>query len=121
MPYGAVFLDSLNPPALSSKFVMHYGNDKRLIAAANFPSTGQRLTTQLVQLNQALVKAFFATSTTNSGSRIVQGLRAFPDTQSTALTFQFGGIIGRILYPFGVSFLLPIFVIVLVKEKEDRM
>jgi hypothetical protein len=30
-------------------------------------------------------------------------------------------MVGRILYPFGVSFLLPIFVITLVKEKEDRI
>jgi hypothetical protein len=37
------------------------------------------------------------------------------------LVFPAAGIIGSILFPFGVSFLLPIFVVALVKEKEERI
>jgi hypothetical protein len=40
---------------------------------------------------------------------------------STELIFPAAGIIGSILFPFGVSFLLPIFVVALVKEKEERI
>ena len=32
-----------------------------------------------------------------------------------------GILIGTYTYPFGLSFLLPIFVLTLVKEKEDRI
>src|SRR6185312_2195078 len=32
-----------------------------------------------------------------------------------------GIFIGRVLYPYGISFLLPAFVIILVKEKENRV
>lgn len=43
------------------------------------------------------------------------------ELQSTEVVFPAAGIIGGILFPFGVSFLLPIFVVALVKEKEERI
>jgi hypothetical protein len=54
-------------------------------------------------------------------SQITQGLRLFPQVVSNELKLSFGGIIGAILFPFGVSFLLPIFSIILVQEKETRI
>ncbi|KAI9355131.1 P-loop containing nucleoside triphosphate hydrolase protein [Zopfochytrium polystomum] len=70
----------------------------------------------MVQLNQAVLKALGARwGGKMKDARITQGIRAFPDSQTTGFNVEFGGIIGRILYPFGVSFLLPVFVIVLVK------
>ncbi|KAJ3309887.1 hypothetical protein HDU76_003506, partial [Blyttiomyces sp. JEL0837] len=116
MPYGAVYLDQLDLTKLYSRFILHFGSDKRLEASANFPFTGTRLLTQLAQLNTAMAKAI-----TQGATIITQGVRAFPETHNTLIDLQFGGIIGRVLYPFGVSFLLPIFVIILVKEKEDRI
>lgn len=44
-----------------------------------------------------------------------------PNLLNNAITFPIASFIGRILFPFGVSFLLPIFTIILVKEKEDRI
>ncbi|KAI9362502.1 hypothetical protein DFJ73DRAFT_812657 [Zopfochytrium polystomum] len=122
MPYGAVFLDSWDPKRLSLRAILQFGNDKRLTLAGCFPTAGQRLVTQMVQLNQASVKAFGAAV----GGRlnlatITPGIRAFPATMTKGFGFQVSGLIGGVLYPFGVSFLLPIFVIVLVKEKEDRI
>ncbi|KAI9355101.1 ABC-2 family transporter protein-domain-containing protein [Zopfochytrium polystomum] len=122
MPYGAVFLDSWNVDALSIRAVLQFGSDKRLLAAGNFPTAGQRMLTQMVQLNQAVLKAIGARwGGKAKDARVTQGIRAFPNMQTTGFTLEIGGIIGGILYPFGVSFLLPIFVIVLVKEKEDRI
>ncbi|KAI9328048.1 hypothetical protein DFJ73DRAFT_904539 [Zopfochytrium polystomum] len=124
MPHGSVFLDAISTDgaSLGSRLVLHVGTDKRVDAAANFPPKGQRLLAFLTQLDQATLK-YFATTVGGKlvGAKITQGLRAFPDTQSTRLNYEFAGIIGRILFPFGVSFLLPIFVITLVKEKEDRI
>jgi hypothetical protein len=44
-----------------------------------------------------------------------------PQLFSSKTEIPIASMVGRILYPFGVSFLLPIFVITLVKEKEDRI
>jgi hypothetical protein len=44
-----------------------------------------------------------------------------PQLFTTKADLPIASFVGRILYPFGVSFLLPIFVITLVKEKEDRI
>lgn len=44
-----------------------------------------------------------------------------PQVGSTKFNVAFGSLIGGTLYPFGVSFLLPLFVIVLVQEKEYRI
>ncbi|KAJ3196136.1 hypothetical protein HK101_009969 [Irineochytrium annulatum] len=118
MPYGALFLDAYDAAALSARVIMHFGSDLRLSAAANFPSQGNRQMVQLTQLSQALLRSFNASL---GGATITQGLRSFPYVHNTKLYFPFGGLIGGILYPFGVSFLLPIFVIILVKEKEDRI
>ncbi|KAI9356786.1 hypothetical protein DFJ73DRAFT_758520 [Zopfochytrium polystomum] len=121
MPHAAIFLDTLDAGKLVSRYVLHVGTDKRIEAAANFPTKGQRLVTTMTQLSQATLKYFGSTASAGSrliNARITQGIRAFPDTQSTEVKFEFAGIIGRILYPFGVSFLLPIFVIVLVKGEK---
>ncbi|ORZ30827.1 P-loop containing nucleoside triphosphate hydrolase protein [Catenaria anguillulae PL171] len=66
-------------------------------------------------LSNAIIKSLYP------GSSIVQGLRAFPQLVSTAFTINIGTFLGRILYPFGISFLLPIFVITITREKEDRI
>jgi hypothetical protein len=40
---------------------------------------------------------------------------------SLASKLEFGSLIGGTLFPFGVSFLLPLFVVILVQEKEKRI
>ncbi|OUM58763.1 hypothetical protein PIROE2DRAFT_47658 [Piromyces sp. E2] len=57
---------------------------------------------------------------TNNKVGITQGFRSFPEIFSTKTGLNIDSLIGTILYPWGVSFLLPIFVIGLVKEKEER-
>ncbi|KAJ3278070.1 hypothetical protein HDU76_010033, partial [Blyttiomyces sp. JEL0837] len=116
MPYGAIYADNIDLTALSTRFIMHYGNDKRLSASANFPSAGSRLLAQLAELDQVVIKA-----ATKEAAVVTQGIRSFPETHNTKSNLHLADMIGGGLYPFGVSFLLPIFVIVLVKEKEDKI
>ncbi|KAJ3316944.1 hypothetical protein HDU76_001458, partial [Blyttiomyces sp. JEL0837] len=119
MPYGALYLDQFNSTKLSSNIFLQIGTDKRIESAAGYPSKGFRLLLQIAQMNQALLRGFnpdlFEKVT------ITQGVRIFPEVKSTDLKLTFGGLIGRVLYPFGVSFLLPVFVVGLVKEKEARI
>lgn len=61
------------------------------------------------------------TSATANTTRITHGFRGMPQLFSSKAEIPIASMVGRILYPFGVSFLLPIFVITLVKEKEDRI
>ncbi|ORY27578.1 hypothetical protein BCR33DRAFT_725456, partial [Rhizoclosmatium globosum] len=119
MPYGAVYLNTFDQTNLYAQWILHFGTDVRIEGAGNFPSQGQRQLTMVAQLGQVSLRALL--SSTYSGATITQGIRAFPQTTSTLLDVPIGGLIGRILYPFGVSFLLPIFTIMLVKEKEDRI
>eukprot|EP00160_Parvularia_atlantis_P010481 Unigene2049_Nuclearia_a/m.6373 Unigene2049_Nuclearia_a/g.6373 ORF Unigene2049_Nuclearia_a/g.6373 Unigene2049_Nuclearia_a/m.6373 type:complete len:631 (-) Unigene2049_Nuclearia_a:124-2016(-) len=56
------------------------------------------------------------------GVSLTQGLRIFPTNANTGLdNFPIGSFIGQILYPFGVSFLFPVFLLNLVKDKEERI
>jgi hypothetical protein len=52
---------------------------------------------------------------------ITQGTRAFPFIGPEQISIPFSSIIGRILYPLGISFLLPVFTLNLVKDKETRI
>ncbi|KAJ3118142.1 hypothetical protein HDU96_003671 [Phlyctochytrium bullatum] len=127
MPYGALVLEQFETKQkLGAKVVMQVGGDKRISASASYPSQGKRQMMFYTQLVQALLRAFAVEQDAGAGRlgpgfTITQGVRIFPEVKSTKLEIAFGGLIGRILYPFGVSFLLPIFVILLVKEKEDRI
>ena len=44
-----------------------------------------------------------------------------PYLWESLMNIRTGIFIGRVLYPYGVSFLLPAFVIILVKEKENKV
>ncbi|KAI8620643.1 ABC-2 family transporter protein-domain-containing protein, partial [Chytriomyces sp. MP71] len=126
MPAGGLFLTLLDPARARLAATLSIGTDIRVSAAANYPTQGQRQLMAAAQVGQAAARVLGAATGVpaagaGAGVSVTQGVRAFPYVKSTALTLPFGGLIGRILYPFGVSFLLPIFVIMLVKEKEDRI
>ncbi|KAI9333102.1 hypothetical protein BDR26DRAFT_840473 [Obelidium mucronatum] len=120
MPHGALYLNSFSSSSLSLQMTLHFGKDSRIATSGNFPSQGFRQLNVVTQLGQVALRSLLGSSG-HSGSTITQGIRIFPQSFSTAVDFPFGGLIGRVLYPFGVSFLLPIFTIMLVKEKEERI
>ena len=119
LPHGAIYFNRIDHDNLKYSWNYHYGSDRRVVAASSFPPEGQRLLFQQTQLDNAILRN---SNTSRFGSaQITQGLRILPEVQNTKLQLPFGGLIGDILYPFGVSFLLPIFCVILVQEKEYRI
>ncbi|KAI8825016.1 uncharacterized protein EV422DRAFT_242205 [Fimicolochytrium jonesii] len=119
VPYGALHLDTIDHAAKKYKYTMQIGKDKRFEAAAGYPTAGLRQVLQQAQLNGAILRT--SNPGTYGAAAITASTRAFPIVQSTRLDIPFSSFIGRILFPFGVSFLTPFFVVTLVKEKEDRI
>ncbi len=64
-----------------------------------------------------------AANTAAQAIRISHSLRGMPQTiQWTAQSpVDIANLIGKTTFPFAISFLLPMFVLILVKEKEDRV
>ncbi|KAI9099240.1 hypothetical protein DFS34DRAFT_579715 [Phlyctochytrium arcticum] len=118
LPYGTIYFNKLNHATKDYTITLGFGLDARLDNTPSFPPAGRRQSIQLSQLTNAILRK---SSAANSQSVITQGLRLFPEIKSGGVQIQISGPIGRILYPFGLSFLLPIFTIILVREKEDRI
>ncbi|RUP48908.1 hypothetical protein BC936DRAFT_143659 [Jimgerdemannia flammicorona] len=113
MPWG------ISPSTRQWNYTMQIGTDKRINLAASYPSQGFRRFAQQSMLSNAFLRSSNTTSYRNA--TITHGYRIMPSLYSTMVNLPIGSLAGRILYPFGVSFLLPIFVIALVKEKEERI
>ncbi|KAG0204882.1 hypothetical protein BGX28_003341 [Mortierella sp. GBA30] len=117
MPMGAVIFNTIDAVARKFDYTLQIGTDIRLLRAANYPNRGLRLMIQHTSLANAILK----TSPVANTTKITHGFRGMPQLFTTKADIPIASLVGRILYPFGVSFLLPIFVITLVKEKEDRI
>jgi hypothetical protein len=111
VPWGAILFQKYDTAELNYQYVLQVGNDRRVSRASSFPTQGFRRYFLNGMLSNAILKE------TQSGSSIAQGLRAMPSLVSTKISLPIGSFIGRILYPFGVSFLLPIFTLTLLREK----
>ncbi|KAI8925025.1 hypothetical protein BC831DRAFT_284716 [Entophlyctis helioformis] len=119
LPNGGVYFTKIDHALKKYAFQLNFGTDIRLAAASNFPRPGSRLIYHLTQLTNSI---FRNSNPARFGSaKITHGFRIMPQITNTKINFAFGGLIGSILYPFGVSFLLPIFTIILVQEKEARI
>ncbi|KAJ3278392.1 hypothetical protein HK104_002381, partial [Borealophlyctis nickersoniae] len=119
IPYARIYLSLLHHPTRRYKYTLHIGTDIRLQEAAAYPQRGKRLFLHQSQLSNALLRT--SNPTVSGATSITQGVWLFPQVGDSKVTFPFIGLLGRILFPFGVSFLLPVFVVVLVREKEERV
>lgn len=118
MPYGAVEFQNVDPQAAIMQAQFQIGTDRRIANAANFPSQWYRN----LQAWSNVINTFYRSLGPQfSNASIVHSYRAMPQYSNTGISLPVAAAIGRILYPWGVSFLLPIFVIIMVKEKEDRI
>ncbi|KAJ3339045.1 hypothetical protein HDU83_007802, partial [Entophlyctis luteolus] len=99
---GALYLDEFDSENKTLRMVFHYGSDTRLGASSSFPSAGFRLLQTVAQIGQAALRSFSNGNATLAEAAITQGLRIFPKQVNTATTLNFSGLIGRLLYPFGV-------------------
>jgi hypothetical protein len=119
LPHGGIHFRRISHSNLSYAWNYHCGTDIRLSASSNFPPPGRRLMLQQTQLDNSILRSL--NSTRFGSAQITQGLRILPQVGNTEVKLAFDGIIGAILNPFGVSFLLPVFAVLLVQEKENRI
>ena len=119
VPYGGIYFRKIDHAAKKYAWNYNFGSDVRLTSSSNFPAAGARLLLQQTLLDNTVLR--MSDPTKLGSASITHGFRLMPQVDNSAISIPFGGIIGNILYPFGVSFLLPIFAIVLVQEKEYRI
>ncbi|KAJ3180018.1 hypothetical protein HDU87_002241 [Geranomyces variabilis] len=119
LPYGGLRFQTVNHATKTYKYTMQVGTDARFENAAGFPSQGIRQLLQQSTLHNAMLR--LGNITTFGTARLVQSIRSFPQLQNTKIVLPFASFIGRILFPFAISFLVPFFVVVLVTEKEARI
>ncbi|KAG0021690.1 hypothetical protein BGZ80_001901 [Entomortierella chlamydospora] len=116
MPFGAVIYDVLDPSKSSVKATMQFGQQTSSEWSYSETSSGLRQIITMTQLTNAI-----ATTKYNGQYVISQGLRALPYVWDNHVFDGYSlNQISVILFPFGLSFLLPTFVSILVQEKEDR-
>lgn len=121
MPFGAVSFGRLDITKSNLQITMQFGQPSLSGKAANLVGSsitppGLRQMITLTQMSNALLKTRF-------GDRfsITQGLRALPyEWDAKSLKGYTLNLLSIHLFPFGLSFLLPTFVAILVTEKEDR-
>ncbi|KAI9327884.1 hypothetical protein BDR26DRAFT_874694 [Obelidium mucronatum] len=117
LPFGGILFTQLNQSTSNYKYSFHIGTDPKLEAIAAFPEPDFRSVLVQAQLSNAFLRS---SSKDLSEAVITQSIRVFPILYSTGLKLPLDEFIGQILYPFGVSFLLPLFAVELVREKETK-
>jgi hypothetical protein len=116
VPFTGINFNKIDNQAKNYSYLMQVGSNAVLSNVQGFPSRGYRAILQQSQLSNGIIR--FSNATLGNAV-ITQGTRAFPYLQEAQIQVPFGSIIGRILYPLGISFLLPIFT--LIKDKETRI
>ncbi|KAJ3261112.1 hypothetical protein HK103_006421 [Boothiomyces macroporosus] len=117
-PYAGIYFDQIDHSKKNYSYTLQIGENTVLSNIQGFPTAGLRKLLQQSQLSNGILRM---SDSKLSQTVITQGTRAFPYLESGQIFFPFGSVIGRILYPLGISFLLPIFTLTLVKDKEARI
>ena len=118
MPYGAIFFEQIDHALKQYSYIMQFGGNKVLDEVIAFPNKGLRRLIQQSQLTNGILRN---SATTLASTVITQGTRAFPKMEPSQFSIPFGSTIGRILYPLGISFLLPISALEVVRDKESKI
>ncbi|OMJ19519.1 ABC transporter A family member 9 [Smittium culicis] len=117
MPWGALYFNNADSASRNWDYILQVGENLQISNAGNVPSIIERMFTQQTILGNS----FLRDSLKKTEASIVHLLRAMPQVFVYEFTIPIGSLIGSSLYPFGVSFLISIFVLILVKEKEERI
>ena len=113
MPFGALrFTDATN---FSLSYEMQIGWDTRLSNVPSFPPPGRRQMIVQSQLARSLAK------TLNLNVDINPSYRIMPDFVSIKFDIPASLLSARVLFPFGISFFIPVFCYMLVQEKQQRI
>ncbi|KAL2912513.1 hypothetical protein HK105_208002 [Polyrhizophydium stewartii] len=118
LPYGGVYFKKIDHARRQYAYNLNIGSNDVLRNAKNFPSAGERQLLQVTQLSNAILRN---SNSSLGAASITQGIRMFPRLTSETFDTPYGNAKGTLLYPFGLSFLIPLFVIELVHEKETRI
>jgi hypothetical protein len=114
LPHGGVYFDKIDHSAKSYDWTFATGFDKRFSASTTFPPMGIRQLYQQVSLDNAVLRTGNVAGL--GAATITQGFRAMPQVQTNKIDIPFDGLIGGILYPQGISFLLPVCILTDFKE-----
>ncbi|OLY82583.1 ABC transporter A family member 9 [Smittium mucronatum] len=117
MPWGALVFNKADPDNREWNYTLQIGDNPQISNAGSIPTVVERMVNQQASLGNG----FLRSSLKNSEAGIIHLLRAMPQIYIYEFGFPIGSLIGSSLYPFGVSFLISVFVLIIVKEKEDRI
>lgn len=142
----ALYINEYNISSASIKMTIQAGQNERLTNAVRYvvgwdvfrniylnqviPPIGFRILYFLTRVSNALLS-----NLPNPPAKIIHTFRAFPQVVDikNPINFDLGVELGKTTFPFGIitvkfilkrlglTFLLPIFVLYLVKEKEDKI
>ncbi|KAF9306749.1 hypothetical protein BG003_000886, partial [Podila horticola] len=116
-PFGGVYYEAVDMNKKAIQMTMQYGVPPiSEYSSGDVLGSGLRQMVTMTQMTSAMVKIQYA------GKYVIsQGLRALPyEFDPNWLNGYMLNEISMYLFPFGLSFLLPTFVALLVQEKEDR-
>ncbi|KAJ1336897.1 hypothetical protein BSLG_006657 [Batrachochytrium salamandrivorans] len=119
VPHGGIYFKKIDHASKQYAINFNIGTNKILSLAHNFPSPGDRQLQQLTQLSNAILR--HSDPVKLGQASITQGLRIMPRIVKDPFESMLGNSQGSTLYPFAISFLLPMFVIELVQEKESKI
>ncbi|PVU88448.1 hypothetical protein BB560_006371 [Smittium megazygosporum] len=117
MPWGALIFDKIDNQSRQWKYTLQIGENDQITSSGSFPTAIQRIMSQQTYLGNAMLRS----ATGNDNANIVHQLRAMPQVYYYEFSVPIGSLIGASLYPFGITFLISMFVLILVKEKEERI
>ena len=125
--FGAIHIDDFKQDVARLAFTVQADRVARLVTALSYnagqnnaalnPEKGLRLLSGVAMMANALLATF-------SDFQISHSYQGMPDTilwDLAQFPVDIGVLLGQYTYPFALTFLLPIFVLTLVKEKEDRI
>ncbi|ORX80159.1 hypothetical protein BCR32DRAFT_233521 [Anaeromyces robustus] len=131
MPYGAMLINSIEENENNYKYdmLLSVGENTRLSYIfglkgnnvnpyMSYPGKGKRLLYFITEFNSAWLRKI-----TDNKSTITQGFRSYPvfkENNKYNYNIDASDLVGVFLYPWGISFLIPVFVMSLVKDKEER-
>lgn len=116
LTHGAIYINELKHNDSKYSWNYHIGTSSILTGSQAFPPPGERMLYQQTQLDNAILQ-----NINDNNASITQGFRVLPQIGNQIQVFPIMSVLGVILYPFGVSFLIIVFTVELVREKELKV
>ncbi|OMJ17993.1 hypothetical protein AYI69_g7208 [Smittium culicis] len=117
MPWGVLDLDIVDPGSRNWKYTLQIGANDLIDSTGSYPSAINRMIDQQISLSNG----FLRSSKQNANANIVHTMRAMPQLYYYEYTVPIGSLVGSSLYPFGLTFMVSMFVLILVREKQEKV